>query len=66
MLAVYDDSAPSKYQVQYWSKQCKCSRKFIEDDPHPRRPLEVTTLEMCQKTKDLVMQDRLLKVNMIV
>jgi hypothetical protein len=44
------------------SKHFKWGRESIEDDHHPGRPVEVTTLEMCQKNEDLIMQDRCLKV----
>lgn len=62
MLAVFGDSAPSYFQVKYWSKQFKWGRKSIEDDPRSGRPVEVTSSEMCKKIEDFVMHDRRVKV----
>jgi len=50
MLAVYGDAAPLEYQMKYWSKQVKWDRESTEDDPHPGRQMEVTTLEMYEET----------------
>jgi hypothetical protein len=64
-LSVCGDAASSKYQVKYWLNHFKWGRESIEDDCCPGRPVEVTTLEMCQKIEDLVMQDRYLKVSIV-
>jgi hypothetical protein len=63
MVAVYGDSAPSYYKVKFWSKQFKCGRESIEDDPHTGRPVETTSEEMCQKLKSLILADRRMKVS---
>jgi hypothetical protein len=65
MLVVYSDSAPSEYQVKYRSKQFTCDRELIEDDPHPARPVELTSLEIYKEIEDLVMHDRHLKISVI-
>jgi hypothetical protein len=57
MLAVYGDAAPFKYQVKCWSKQLKWVEESVKDDPCLGKPVEVTALEMCQKTADPVMQE---------
>ena len=49
MVVVYGESAPSYYKVKFWSKPFKWGRELIKDDPHTRRPVEVTSEEMCQK-----------------
>jgi len=56
MVTVYGESAPSYHKVKFWSKQFKWRRESIEDDPHTRRPVEVTSEEMCQKLESLIFQ----------
>jgi hypothetical protein len=63
MVAVYGESAPSYYEVKFWSKQFKLGRESIEDDPHTGRPVEVTSEELCQKLESLILADRRMKVS---
>lgn len=51
ILAICDASASLKYQVKYLSQQFKWDREPISDGCHPVRPVEVTSLQMCQKLK---------------
>ena len=63
MVAVYGESAPSYYKVEFWSKRFKWRRELIEDDPHTGRPVEVTSEEMYQKLESLILADRRMKVS---
>ena len=58
MVVVYGESAPSYYKVKFWSKQFKCGRESIKNDPHTGRPVEATSEEMCQKLESLILADR--------
>ena len=62
-VAVYGESAPSYYKVDCYSKQFKWGRESIEDDPHPGRPVDATSEEMCQKLESLILADRRMKVS---
>ena len=62
MKSVYGESSPSEYQVKFCSKQFKCGRTSIEDDPRSGRPVEVTSSEMSQKVETLILQDRRIKI----
>ena len=59
------DVSPSYYQVKFWSKQFKWSRKVIEDNSHSGRPVKASSKEMCQKLEDIILQDRHVKVGVI-
>jgi hypothetical protein len=57
--AVYSDAAPSEYQIIYGLNSSggqRIQRRW------PHWPVEQSTSEMCQKIKDLLMQDRRSKV----
>ena len=65
MNAVYGDVSPSYYQVKFWSKQFKWSRESIEGDSRSGRPVEASSKEICQKVKDMILQDRRVKISVI-
>ncbi|RZB40204.1 HTH 29 domain containing protein [Asbolus verrucosus] len=65
MSAVYGEDGPSLYQIKFWSKQFKWGRESVEDDPRPGRPAEATNKAVCKKIKDLVLEERRIKISFI-
>ena len=63
---VYGSSAPSYAQVKFWVGEFKRSRTSLEDETRSGRPSDATDEEMCNKVRDLVYSDRLIKVEVIV
>lgn len=62
MVNVLGESAPSKTMVCKWAREFKHGRTSIEDDPRSGCPKSATTPEIIQKTHDMVMNDRRVKV----
>ena len=62
---VYGSIAPLYAQVKFWVGEFKCSRTSLEDETRPGRPSDATNEEMCNKVRDLVYSDRLIKVEEI-
>ena len=66
MNAVYSDVSPFYYQVKFWSKQFKWGRESIEIVSHSGWPVEASSKEICKKVKDMIVQDRCVKVSVMV
>ena len=64
MQATLQDNAPSYTMVKKWSAEFKRGRKSLEDDPRPRRPVNVSTKANIDKIHDMLLSDqRLTKRN---
>ena len=59
------DSLPSYSTVAKWTKEVKCGRESLQDDPRSGRPRCVTTPEIIAKMHKMVTEDRRLKVREI-
>ena len=62
---VYGSSAPSHAQVKFWFGEFKRGRTSLEEETRSGRPSDATDEEMCNKVRDLVYCDRLVKVEEI-
>ena len=62
---VYGSSAPPYAQVRFWVGEFKRSRTSLEDETRSGRPSDATNEEMCNKVRNLVYSDRLIKVEEI-
>ena len=65
LTTVYGSSAPSYAQVKFWVGEFKHGRTSLEDETRSGRPSDTTDEEMCNKVRDLVYFDRLVKVEEI-
>ena len=52
------EGAPSYSMAKTWYAEFKRGRESLEDYPHPRRPVTVTTQETNAKIRDIIMADR--------
>jgi histone-lysine N-methyltransferase SETMAR len=59
------DSSPSNTTVKRWVAEFKIGRKSTNDEPRSGRPIEVTTAEMTEKVRKIVLTDRRVKVREI-
>lgn len=66
IIAIYRKDAPSYFVRKFWSKQFCWSREPIKDDPRTEIPADATNSNMCQKVKTVALEDRRLKVSIIV
>ena len=62
---VYGYSATSYAQVKFWVGEFKRSRTSLEDETRSGRPSDATDEEMCNKVRDMVYSDRLIRVEEI-
>ena len=62
---VYGSSAPSYAQVKFWVGEFKRGRTSLEDETRSGGPSDAADEEMCNKVRDLVNSDRLVKVEEI-
>ena len=62
---VYGSSAPPYAQVKFWVWEFKRGRMSLEDETRSGRPSNATDEKMCNKVRDLVYSDRLIKVEEI-
>jgi hypothetical protein len=46
---VYGEDALSYFPIKFWSKQFRCGRESIQDDPRSGRPVEPRTMENIKK-----------------
>ena len=65
MNAAFGDVSPSYYQVKFWSKHFKWGRESIEDYSRSGRPVEASSIVMCPKVADMILQDCRVKVSVI-
>lgn len=65
LLKYSQGSGPSLETVRRWCLEFRRGRTSIEDDPHPGRPISITTPETVTKVRDIVMLDRRVKVRQI-
>ena len=54
MVVTLGDNSPSCSTVKKWDAEFKCDRESQEDDPHPRRPVTITTQETIAKIHDII------------
>ena len=65
MVNTLGDSAPSYTMVKKWEAEFKRGRQSIEDDPRSGRPSTSSSDEIVQKARDLVNEDRRIKIRYI-
>ena len=65
MVNTLGDSAPSYTMVKKWEAEFKRGRQYIEDDPRSGRPSTSSSDEIVQKVRDLVNEDRRIKIRYI-
>lgn len=63
---VHGESAPSFATVYNWVNEFKRGRLSTKDENRPGRPVEVSTPEMIEKIRKMILDDRRLKVREIV
>lgn len=62
MIKVYGDSTPSLLFIKKRIAGCKRGRTSISDEDHPGYPNRVTILKINKKNRDIVINDREVKV----
>ena len=63
-IKVYGDSSPSFSKIKKWAAEFKRGRTSLEDDPREGRP-KSTTQEIIEQVRDMVLDDRRMKVREI-
>ena len=58
MVVTLGEIAPLYSTVKKWVAKFKHGRDSLDDDPHQRRPVTVTTQETIAKIRDIIMADR--------
>jgi histone-lysine N-methyltransferase SETMAR len=62
---VCGDSSPSFSTIKKWAAEFKRGRTSLEDDPREGRPKSATTPEIIEQVRDMVLDDRRMKVREI-
>ena len=62
MMNTLGDYAPSYTMVKKWAAEFKRGRESIEVDLRPERPSTSSSDEIVQKARDLVNEDRRIKI----
>jgi histone-lysine N-methyltransferase SETMAR len=64
-IKVYEDSSPSFSTIKKWAAEFKRGRTSLEDDPREGRTKSATTPEIIEQVRDMVLDDRRMKVREI-
>jgi transposase len=61
-IKVYGDSSPSFSTIKKWAAEFKRGSTNLEDDPREGRPKSATTPEIIEQVRDMLLDDRRMKV----
>jgi histone-lysine N-methyltransferase SETMAR len=61
-INVYGDSSPSFSTITKWAAEFKRGHTSLEDDPREGRPKSATPPEIIEQVRDMVLDDRQIKV----